>query len=240
VRHCTHAVLLHQGGLLAQGEPREISNRYMDLVFGAQPGTEKVTPRSEKKAGPANAPAGPAAPQGASALEEFLHAGTPPSFEKRVGYNHLEYRWGDRSVQIQDYLLQTPMGYNVNHVQSGETVHLYVKVQFHKAVEKPIFGLFIKSTDGVTLFGTNTKEWDGKHSFTPVARGETTVVHFQFQVLLNSGNYLLSLGVAADSGAEVVPLDRRYDSIAIHVKSQGFTHGLVTLPNQIELMKPGA
>jgi lipopolysaccharide transport system ATP-binding protein len=237
VRHCSHAILLHQGGMLAQGEPRDISNRYMDLIFGAQAsGSEKETPRSEAKASSEEIVVSTMSHEG-DALETLLDPKTPPLFEKRSGYNHLEYRWGDGTVSILDYLLQTPIGFDINRTDSGDTVHLYVKVRFDRDIPKPIFGLFLKSPDGVTIFGTNSRQWDGKYSYEAASDGETRIVHFEFQALLNSGNYLLSLGVAADVDGEVVPLDRRYDSIALHVKSPGHSFGIATFPTRVEYVK---
>jgi lipopolysaccharide transport system ATP-binding protein len=237
VRHCSHAILLHQGGMLAQGEPRDISNRYMDLIFGAQGGSEQATPRSEPEKVNSNEPVVSTMSHGPDALETLLNPETPPLFENRSGYNHLEYRWGDGSVSILDYLMQTSLGYDINRGDSGDTIHLYVKVRFDRDIPKPIFGLYIKSPDGVTIFGTNSRQWDGKFSYDPATEGETRIVHFQFQALLNSGNYLLSLGVAAEVEGDVVPLDRRYDSIVLHIKSPGHSYGIVTLPAEVSYLK---
>lgn len=57
-----------------------------------------------------------------------------------------------------------------------------------------------------------------------VSRGDVRVFKFSFPVDLNSGDYLLSFGISEGSPqTEMTPLDRRYDSIILHVtKSMDF------------------
>jgi len=63
----------------------------------------------------------------------------------------------------------------------------------------------------------------------PKVAGDVAIIRFDFNCGLNGGDYLLSVGVAAaiEGGAE--PLDRRYDSIHIHVVNPRKVFGLVDL-----------
>jgi len=248
VRHCTHAILLSQGRLVAQGEPKEISNRYMNLVFGS---TRRWTPSDSKGSRAADAvveeaiekpdelPAGDGGVVSkAEAIAAFVDAAAPAAFKARAGYNSHEFRWGERSVEILDYLLCVPRGCDLNQAEVGDHVDLYVRATFHKEVARPVFGLTIKTVDGIMIFGVNSKEWDGKGECVPRRAGESAVVHFRFQALLNAGDYLLGLGIADDQGGDIVPLDRRYDAIILHVGGGGRAHGMVVLPNEFEYVKP--
>lgn len=229
VRHCNSAVLLHQGRVHAQGEPKAVANQYMDLIFGVEPKRCDVP-----AAAAAEAVSKP--PLGEGPLAAF-RAGAG-RFEQRVGYNNHEYRWGEQTAEIVDYLLETPTGYERNQVNAADEVSLYLRVGFRKEVAKPIYGLFIKLPDGVTIFGVNSKEWDGARHFDPRRAGETVVVKFTFQALLNSGDYFLSVGVAEDQYSEIVPLDRRYDAIVLHVVGTGRTYGIAELPNRFATVAP--
>src|SRR3989304_5080486 len=96
-----------------------------------------------------------------------------------------------------------------NSVQNIRSFSFLLKVKFFKNVEWPILGLFIKTADGVTISGNNSKDWDMAKKFITRKTGDTTVVHFYFVTKLTSGEYLLSVGVAEEAEGEVIPLDRR-------------------------------
>jgi len=64
----------------------------------------------------------------------------------------------------------------------------------------------------------------------PGAAGSTVDVEFRVPASLNSGAFLLSLGVSeADQSGELVPLDRRYDAILVRVLNERPVWGLVDL-----------
>jgi lipopolysaccharide transport system ATP-binding protein len=236
VRHCNHAILLDKGTLVAQGEPREISNQYKDLVFGSRAAAEGAEDGGGDVSGgvPQIRSGDPAA-----MLAAFKNPASPAGYEMRAGYNSMEYRWGNRSVSVEDYLIHTPEGIDTNQIESGAEMDLYIRVRFDADVERPIFGLAIKSTDGMAICGINSKDWDGANSYRACKKGEVIVVKFHVQVLLTAGDYLLSIGTSAEQGGETVPLDRRYDSVALHVRGKRRAFGIVNLPAKLEILPAG-
>lgn len=231
-RHCSSAVLLHEGSVRLQGEPKDVVHEYLDLLFGRR------TAPAARVAG-ASAPAAgkvagteAAADGGAPRPDDLRDSG----FESRPGYNPYEYRWGDRSASIVDYSLAStgkPPGSTV--VDADSELRLSMRVRFAAPCGVPVYGITVKTPDGVAVAGTNSM-------VTPIAgsaggaveAGATVDVRFRFQPRLAAGDYLLSLGVADLRDGEIVPLDRRYDAIAITVMASGRTTGLADLGIAIE------
>jgi lipopolysaccharide transport system ATP-binding protein len=62
-------------------------------------------------------------------------------------------------------------------------------------------------------------------------------VKFTFDGMLTGGDYFLSSGIASEQKGEIVPHDRRYDSIHIQVKPDASIYGLCNLNGQIEYLE---
>lgn len=201
-RHCDRAVLLEGGRVDCIGKPKDVCNRYMDLLFGSEPTPDKT-----------------AAVESGSLDECSSESAVPGTFEERPGYNAMEYRWGNRDAEMVDFLISAEGKPHSPQIVTGTPIGLKVWVKFHRDVAFPIFALTIKTSDGVTVFGCNSRDCiDG-----PVVRAaradETLCVTFRLDPLLAAGDFLLSLGVVEDQAGQIVPLDRRYDSVHIVVSN---------------------
>jgi lipopolysaccharide transport system ATP-binding protein len=219
-RHCSSALLLDHGQLIASGDPRGVIARYLEVVFGTS---------AASGADDAQEPPG-------SAVQEFERAFTlsggdarADRFPARPGYNPLEHRWGNGAARLVDYALLDAGGAEVGAIDTGSRVTLYLKAVFLLDVERPIFGLSFKTADGVEIAGANSRDSAPHREFQPCRRGEEVTVKFSFRCALNAGQYLISVGIAQDEGDGVVPLDRRYDSIVITVVSPMKIFGLANL-----------
>lgn len=208
VRHCTRALLLEGGRLIADGAPREISNQYLDLMLGTDP--TRPTARRE---------AGAVVPDGEAEV-----------LEARAGYFCSEYRWGNGGATLEDVSLRVAgePGHRVSFL-SGARVEIHVRAHFELALERAVFGLFIKTPDGVTVFGNSTRNASVYPEPLTVAAGETVRVCFALDLHLGTGSYIISAGVSADERGEIVPLDRRYDCLHFEVHNDSGAVGLVDL-----------
>ena len=208
VSHCDRAILLHEGLMHQEGQPKDVVHTYLDLLFGK---ARRAIARDEAAAG--------TAPGEADAdADGVLVSG---GFETRPNYNPYEYRWGDGTVRIEDFRMQSSHAWDPSTVEPGDRLKLMLRVRFEEAIPRPIFGLTVKTKDGVTVFGTNSEliEYDVDRLG---GRGTTADVSFEFDCRLGPGDYFLSVGVASHNGVEVVPHDRRYDSIHLNVNGKGF------------------
>jgi lipopolysaccharide transport system ATP-binding protein len=220
VRHCSRALLLENGRLIDDGEPRQIANRYLDLLLGARE--------------PGSAPAGPAWSQGAADTDSEVSL-----VEARTGYCRSEYRWGNGGAKVVDVKLMQA-GNPLHEIQydAGQRMAIRVAVNFEEACEYPVFGFFIKTPDGVTVYGNSTKTMR-LPAHLSAAAGQTVCVQFVCELNLGSGSYLLSVGVSAMRGTEVVPLDRRYDVLHFDVVNLSGAVGLADLHAECAPMDEG-
>lgn len=205
VQHCDHALLLDGGRPVCSGRPREVVNRYLDLLFGKE---RPYAPAAE-------APAAPLA-----AVIPF--SAGDGGFETRPGYNEHEYRWGDGAAKIVDFELRSDSQAYPAVLVSGTRVRLALRIVFEREVVRPVLGFFVKTKEGVVVYASNT-EYKPMQAFAKCGRaGEVVDVSVAFDGRLADGDYFLSVGVASRNEAEVVPHDRRYDSIHVQVVGADF------------------
>ncbi|MDD2466582.1 MAG: ABC transporter ATP-binding protein [Desulfobulbus sp.] len=215
VTHCSNALLLEQGNMLMNGEPRQVVNRYVDLLFGKErtnaPDTQNDT---EGKYPP---PAG-----------HLLNL-SQDIFSTRHGYNSHEYRWGDGAATITDYYLEAEGDPFPTSIKTGKGVTLKVAIRFNTALFRPILGITIKTKEGVAVYGTNSETL----AFAPFGElgnpSTSVVMKVCFNCELASGDYFISIGVATRKGEEIIPHDRRYDAIHIVVPPNRIFFGIANL-----------
>lgn len=227
VRNCSSAVLLEAGQVVEQGDPRLVTNRYLDLLFGR---TREFVPVTDVV--PLEKPL--QRTEVASLLQRRI--------EDRPNYNRDEYRWGNGAAEIVDCVIVSKGEPDVVKIDAGEQVDVYFRVIFLQVSSRPIFGLTIKTPDGVAVFGVNSRDWKNGAEFRQFAAGEEIVVKFSVGMNIAPGEYLVSLGVAEEDRqtGEVIPLDRRYDSVYLLVHSDGSHSGLARLPVEISYLADGA
>lgn len=220
VAHCSRALLLDHGEQVLMGEPRAVVNRYLDLLFGQDKAAPPAAVAEEsRQAGQETGQAGAASP--ATAEPAYRLSGHDDLFATRPGYNPHEYRWGDGSVSILDYYLGVNGRDYPSSIAPSRRIVLAVSVKFLATVVRPILGITIKTKEGVTVYGTNT-EILGDRRFRNAGRRHSSVcAEFEFDCRLAGGDYFVSVGVAKRHGEDVIPLDRRYDAIHLHVQPGG-------------------
>lgn len=218
VTHCSRAVLLNDGAVVEIGEPRRIVNRYLDLLFGRVRKPDMQTD--------AASPLLPVAPVLAS---NYPLSQSTDLFSTHPGYNPHEYRWGDGSARILDFFLAADGEAYPSVIETGQQIVLAVSVQFVTEMVRPILGVTIKTKEGVTVYGVNS-ETLAVDAFELLGQaGSVVVPELRFCCRLAPGDYFVSLGLASRQGADVVPHDRRYDSIHLHVSPDTAFFGLVNL-----------
>ncbi|MCD5970849.1 ABC transporter ATP-binding protein [Pseudomonas quasicaspiana] len=222
VTHCDRAVLLEQGRLEMVGSPRTVINRYLDILFGRDKPAELLQARSGKLA---------AVP---SLDSSRLDAKTRLLFESgayatRDGFNAHEYRWGDGAASVLDFHLVANDRCFPAFIEPGAEVVLHLAIRFHQMVVNPILGFTVKTKEGVTVYGTNSLLLSCAATHSLGAADSDAIASLAFVNRLASGDYFISVGVASRRGEDIVPHDRRYDSIHFVVPSTPQAIGLIDL-----------
>lgn len=229
-RHCDSAMLIDGGRLIATGHPKEIGNRYMDLLYGT---VAAAPPRSQREAADASSPD---AAESGDALG--FDDSTEDCYASRPLYNPSEYRWGDRRASILDFRVVDAEGRSIGQIESGEACELLLKVHFRSDIRNPVYGFYMKTIDGILLTGCNSRECPAREEIRlrPVVAGQFVAVRVALRLPFSAGHYLLSVGIAEDVEGELVPLDRRYDSILLGVVSKRPAAGLIDLGLTCDVM----
>lgn len=205
--HCDRAILLNKGRIESIGSPKEVIHSYLELMFA--PDSRTVT---EKETG--------------NGIEES-NLNSPDTqvdlCSSRSMYNSDEYRWGNRRAEIIDFMFKTDRGENPLVLETCESIELEMKVIFNMALNGLIYGLTIRTVDGVIVFGANTRN-RGIRTKTR-NEGEIAWIRFVFNLNLLPGEYFLSLGIAQDDDTvDNRAIDRRYD--LAHFTVQGALNDL--------------
>ena len=130
-------------------------------------------------------------------------------FYKRDGYNTHQYRWGDSGATILDYYLAADDEPYPSAISTGQRIALAVSVKFHRDFYRPIFGITIKTKEGVTVYGVHSETLECD-DFQELGQGGSVIqVETALACHLAPGDYFISLGIATKHGEEVIPHDRR-------------------------------
>ena len=225
VTHCTQAILLSKGVQLEAGKPKDVVNRYLDLLFGKEKTVIAPADIADKTADQGMTKNIAPTPK----PDSYQLSTTNDSFSTRPGYNPHEYRWGDGTATILDYVFAADGAHYPSAVSSGQNLTLAVAVKLLKDFHRPILGITIKTKEGVTVYGANS-ETLGCTEF-GLAGDSGTVIQAttEFKCNLAAGDYFISLGLASKHGEEVIPHDRRYDAIHLQVRPNDQFFGLANL-----------
>lgn len=226
VKHCERAILLKNGVVALDGTSRDVSNRYMDELFG------KKTPTKTEQSTLSSA-------NSTNALtDSSLLQGNNDVFNSRPGYRKEEHRWGHGGATILDYLIVADGQHYPSRIEGNTRTDFYFKVRFDNNFDSVVPGFLIKTLEGLFLYGTNSFVSTANAERIPALAGETQVFRFSLPMALNEGHYLISFGISSgDPTGELIPLDRRYDSVMVNAGRALQFWGIVDLAAQFEQLQ---
>lgn len=225
--YCDSAIFLHKGEIRRQGDPRDVVYDYLDMLFGSEDGSSGADTQSNKI--PSN--------RADVASLETLQASNPAVLNadvavdgarRRKSYNASEYRWGEQQAQIIDYLVESAGVFDPVVLGQGDDIKITMRVFFHQALDDLIYGITVKTLDGTTVYGANTRERE--IALKTRAKGEMADICFTLKNNLVQGSYFISLGVAQHNDTvDNLALDRRYDLFSIAVDGEVRDFGLANM-----------
>ena len=133
----------------------------------------------------------------------------------------LEY--GNGKANITEYGITDSKGTKTNAVEKGTEYTVSMKVKIEEDIQAPIFACSVKNVRGVEITGTNTlvsKTFDDS-----VKKGDKIEISFTQKMMLQGGEYLISLGVTGFENGEFTVYHRLYDILSINVISDSDTVG---------------
>jgi lipopolysaccharide transport system ATP-binding protein len=196
--HCSRAIQLEGGQIVSIGSPKAVVQGYLESLFL----------RRIKSATVGHDP-------NITSSDAQKTKSDPDTVQR--SYNPDEHRWGDGRAKIINYSITSDEVEEPVIYARGASVEIRMQIHFFESLRSPIYGLTIRTLDGVTVFGANTRS---RYLVvkTPSAGDETEIV-FKFQLNVLAGDYFISLGVADDDEqADQIAVDRRYDVLHLIVK----------------------
>jgi lipopolysaccharide transport system ATP-binding protein len=169
---CSRAILLNAGRMEADGPPADALNRYQKLIMDQEAAY-------------------------AEAQLALVHEKPVPvpadGTEEIKGAPQFTYRHGNGDAEILRVDLLDASRRTVGLVESGQLVHLRVRVLFHEDLEDPVYGFVIRNRHGINLYGTNTKVQGLQPGL--IRRGEQVETTFTFNCWLAPDLYAVSIAV---------------------------------------------
>lgn len=211
VELCDRAVLIDGGEMLAQGEPKQIINCYQKLLYSPPDQAAAIREEIRQNVDGSNSrseinDSPPDSENQKNPMETFDPGLSPSSTVEFVS----------RGAFINDIVLLTEDGRQVNGLIRGKRYRFCYKVEFTKALVKVRFGCLIKSISGLPICGT-LSEAAIRDGIVVKRAGERAVVEFSFDCILNPGVYFVNAGVFGVEDEAETLLHRVADAIAFRV-----------------------
>ena len=143
--------------------------------------------------------------------------------------------YGTNDAEIVGFAVKNEQGKMSNLIYHNEKYTIQMSVKFKTDIIDPIFAYTIKSVDGLELTGINTMIL--KKNIGLISKGEITHVSFTQKMILNTGQYLLSLGCTKYQNDGLVVFHRIYDAVEINVVSTEQATGIAFSNSEIEIIR---
>lgn len=233
VRHCDYAILLEKGEIIKKGAPKDVTNCYLDLLF-----TGKVSdslslppvPSGDEAARP-----GSASIEGRDKTELNIFLEEVPAGDNcknRKSYNKNEYRFGDKRAEIIDYLIVSGRHADPIAAYSGDAIDIYLKIKFNKDIKAPMAGFSVKTIDGITVYGSNTRF--SKDEIRSAGTSDIAIFKFRINLSLIPGDFFIELGIAEKLAVEDIPNDIRKNIIHLFIHEKNIFEGVAELGSDFE------
>lgn len=148
-------------------------------------------------------------------------------------------RLGDGGIRVARVWLQRSDGEMGATFRSGEWASVTLLVAAQRAVRSISAGCELRNRHGQVVFATGLRV--AKRLVAELSDGESCVVKIRFQLELQEGQYTLDVGCGAGADADNT-WDRVLNVAVLEVSNppeQEVIHGLVRLPYEISVSRPG-
>ncbi|MHC1709840.1 MAG: ABC transporter ATP-binding protein [Methanomassiliicoccales archaeon] len=197
LKYCDRAMVLDHGRKMGEGTAKEMVDLYKRTVAGAN-GTKEGRSIQTMPAG--------------------------GSWRDNVVINTSALDYGDGRIKITDFGAFDDNGALAQSIQKGDGFFIRMRLAVNSEVPDPIFAMTVKDVKGNELTGTNSKLEMLDPG--PVVEGDEFVVEFRAPMLLQGGQYLISLGCTSyDQAGELVVHHRLYDIFSVYVVASKFVVG---------------
>lgn len=194
---CHRALWLHDGEVKMQGDPSEVTSRYMQFLFTEQEYngvTDEAKampfPQDDPAGQPASSSAGPQAGQ-EKENEPDAQLRTLKGFENRTDL----VRWGSGEIVVEGVVLDTGKPQEAPVFETGGKIHVEFQVRAVKNITSDHMALAFafRNTKGIDVIAAST--YEAGERLPPLTKGQTVRVAFDLENILAPGDYALIVAV---------------------------------------------
>ena len=186
-RLCTRAIMLHDGEILMDGEPKEVTKYYEKYLFAKDENKQNIvneiknyskdiTTIDEKNNKHVKA---------FTKNKSLLKAYYIPNF---ISKSKIEY--DDTDIEINDVQLKTLNGEKVNVLITNEEYIFSYKLLFKKKYKNIYLGMQVMTEKGVLISGSAFQE-----STSEIKVEETLEIQWKFNCAMNCGHYFFNIAI---------------------------------------------
>ena len=222
---CDRALILEDGKVFAEGDPKRITSLYFKLLFGGEESTEESDNTTRGQQEPANVEAISNEQQQATSGKES--APEDGSAELSTPAHQGTARYGTGEAELLDYGLFDQQGNRISLIQSGAKCRFSMILLCKVDIPRISCGFAIKDRKGTVVWGVTNISYFKKP--TSGKAGETLEITADCTMWLADGDYFVNLGAAyLDDGNMIDFLE---DGIHFKVTGPGgiFTTATVNL-----------
>ena len=218
-RLCTRAIMLHNGEILMDGEPKEVTKYYEQYLFAKDENRESILKEIKEKESKLESVGSKKIVKTLSKSNITQTSFLIPDFQSK---NSIEY--DDSSLKIDNIHLETLDGREVNVLVTNERYAYCYRLSFLKSFDNVDFGMQIHNEKGVLITGSKQDE---KFDF---YLNEVVEIRWEFDCLLHEGIYYTSTGVNHLIDGKREYINRIVDAMIFKVLPQeNCSNGLVYL-----------
>ena len=226
---CERVILLYEGQLMIDGSPEVVINKYHAMLSNKErPSDLERIVEAEKVYVPIM--------NEKSELEEKEEQKVGKEKEKIEEFFPPEpkyERYGTFEAEIVGVVLRNENEDETDTFTSGEGMSICLKIRFHRDVEGPIVGFYIRECKGdqlLNIYGTNTR-WK-KIELGSFERGEEVEVRFLQRLSLPQGIYYMVAAIADGEETKFYDWQENVKSFIVKKEDSLWT-GIVDLNSQV-------
>ena len=203
---CSRVFWIEQGRLRLDGEPKFVSEKYLQYMYEGDMEPEKSLSDP------------PPSLQSIDSLEGFA----PVAKDIR--------QFGNRKATIESVRLISPSGSHAV-VYAEHECEISMLIKTHEQISRPLAGYLVKDRLGRDIFGDNTALMN--YSISPLSPGKSFVITFRIETWPNlpDGDYSISVAIGDGSRENHVPCHWLHDAFLVRSIPVRPPVGIFSVPN---------
>ena len=218
LKYCNKCLLINRGHQVQMGNTADVVNVYRKILV--QTSKEEDAKKEDDETSVAD-----------EKIAENKEDNGKTLWKESMIVNNNFVEYGDERAEIIDFGVMDENGEASTSIMKGRTYEIRMKVEFYDDIEEPILAYTIKDLKGTELTGTNSM-LENKN-IERVKKGDVVTIVFRQKMLLQGGQYLLSIACTGYESEKFVVYHRLYDICNIHVISERNTIGV--FDNEVEV-----